>query len=158
MYNFLAISLLIPLTVLYQQIETNFLFQIPSLKLVGLLFLVLGTILLFLALSQYNLSEFIGTEQLRQRDITQQINNLKTSGFNSIVRHPLYFAGLLILWGLFLYRPTDLILMMTTIATSYLYFGTKLEEEKLVEEFKDCLLYTSPSPRDLSTSRMPSSA
>ena len=26
------------------------------------------------------------------------------------------------------------------------------------EEFKSCLLYTSPSPRDLSTSRMPSSA
>ena len=26
------------------------------------------------------------------------------------------------------------------------------------EQYKDCLLYTSPSPRDLSTSRMPSSA
>ena len=26
------------------------------------------------------------------------------------------------------------------------------------EEDEDCLLYTSPSPRDLSTSRMPSSA
>ena len=26
------------------------------------------------------------------------------------------------------------------------------------EEIKNCLLYTSPSPRDLSTSRMPSSA
>ena len=25
-------------------------------------------------------------------------------------------------------------------------------------QFEDCLLYTSPSPRDLSTSRMPSSA
>ena len=25
-------------------------------------------------------------------------------------------------------------------------------------QFQDCLLYTSPSPRDLSTSRMPSSA
>ena len=25
-------------------------------------------------------------------------------------------------------------------------------------DYKDCLLYTSPSPRDLSTSRMPSSA
>ena len=25
-------------------------------------------------------------------------------------------------------------------------------------KFRDCLLYTSPSPRDLSTSRMPSSA
>ena len=30
------------------------------------------------------------------------------------------------------------------------------EEEK--EKKKTCLLYTSPSPRDLSTSRMPSSA
>ena len=30
-------------------------------------------------------------------------------------------------------------------------------EHKLYE-FLDCLLYTSPSPRDLSTSRMPSSA
>ena len=27
-----------------------------------------------------------------------------------------------------------------------------------VQRFKGCLLYTSPSPRDLSTSRMPSSA
>ena len=29
---------------------------------------------------------------------------------------------------------------------------------KLSRLYKDCLLYTSPSPRDLSTSRMPSSA
>ena len=28
----------------------------------------------------------------------------------------------------------------------------------LRKEYKGCLLYTSPSPRDLSTSRMPSSA
>ena len=27
-----------------------------------------------------------------------------------------------------------------------------------IVEYADCLLYTSPSPRDLSTSRMPSSA
>ena len=31
-------------------------------------------------------------------------------------------------------------------------------EEPVVEQNKGCLLYTSPSPRDLSTSRMPSSA
>ena len=30
--------------------------------------------------------------------------------------------------------------------------------ERINLEDKDCLLYTSPSPRDLSTSRMPSSA
>ena len=33
-----------------------------------------------------------------------------------------------------------------------------LPAERLSREFSACLLYTSPSPRDLSTSRMPSSA
>ena len=39
-------------------------------------------------------------------------------------------------------------------------FGLLVEdvEEVVVAHLKDCLLYTSPSPRDLSTSRMPSSA
>ena len=35
----------------------------------------------------------------------------------------------------------------------------ELPLEKAIEAYqKGCLLYTSPSPRDLSTSRMPSSA
>ena len=33
-----------------------------------------------------------------------------------------------------------------------------VEEEKSMDQTMLCLLYTSPSPRDLSTSRMPSSA
>ena len=32
------------------------------------------------------------------------------------------------------------------------------EIDKFVEDFKGCLLYTSPSPRDVEESRMPSSA
>eukprot|EP00828_Plagiopyla_frontata_P048488 TRINITY_DN9309_c0_g1_i2.p1 TRINITY_DN9309_c0_g1~~TRINITY_DN9309_c0_g1_i2.p1 ORF type:complete len:136 (-),score=27.10 TRINITY_DN9309_c0_g1_i2:54-461(-) len=32
------------------------------------------------------------------------------------------------------------------------------KEEKKIVQFKDCLLYTSPSPRDRQKSRMPSSA
>ena len=35
---------------------------------------------------------------------------------------------------------------------------TKEDIKKQVRQAFDCLLYTSPSPRDLSTSRMPSSA
>ena len=39
------------------------------------------------------------------------------------------------------------------------HFGFDLKQIKLViEQLRNCLLYTSPSPRDLSTSRMPSSA
>ena len=33
-----------------------------------------------------------------------------------------------------------------------------MTQEEEIAYLKDCLLYTSPSPRDLSTSRMPSSA
>ena len=35
---------------------------------------------------------------------------------------------------------------------------TREFNDRVVPGTKDCLLYTSPSPRDLSTSRMPSSA
>ena len=36
--------------------------------------------------------------------------------------------------------------------------GDDYDEDKTVIRYMDCLLYTSPSPRDMSASRMPSSA
>ena len=36
--------------------------------------------------------------------------------------------------------------------------ASQVSMSKLMKQFDICLLYTSPSPRDLSTSRMPSSA
>ena len=36
--------------------------------------------------------------------------------------------------------------------------GIDFPVHDMPENYRDCLLYTSPSPRDLSTSRMPSSA
>ena len=45
-----------------------------------------------------------------------------------------------------------LILLISTIAVTYVTDG------QTQQSAYGCLLYTSPSPRDLSTSRMPSSA
>ena len=36
--------------------------------------------------------------------------------------------------------------------------GSVKESREFLDEYKDCLLYTSPSPRDRTRSRMPSSA
>ena len=44
------------------------------------------------------------------------------------------------------------------VAVTDLSFGDFLEGDVRITQSEDCLLYTSPSPRDLSTSRMPSSA
>ena len=55
--------------------------------------------------------------------------------------------------------PRDLMLEALTLAFQQEY-GMEIEEgdETIVVNKEFCLLYTSPSPRDLSTSRMPSSA
>ena len=49
-----------------------------------------------------------------------------------------------------------------TVNTGFMPTGNETEAcryiEKWLSEDSICLLYTSPSPRDLSTSRMPSSA
>ena len=45
------------------------------------------------------------------------------------------------------------------LGKSYAYSGIHMDPKPWTEELLTiCLLYTSPSPRDLSTSRMPSSA
>ena len=43
-------------------------------------------------------------------------------------------------------------------STFQVLIDNKIDNKSLIEIDGDCLLYTSPSPRDLSTSRMPSSA
>ena len=47
---------------------------------------------------------------------------------------------------------------MDILVDPYVSLLETLREVVGITGTKDCLLYTSPSPRDLSTSRMPSSA
>ena len=55
--------------------------------------------------------------------------------------------------AIWLYFAFDKNPIFTLIPALYIFAFTPL-----VDYFMGCLLYTSPSPRDLSTSRMPSSA
>jgi Putative protein-S-isoprenylcysteine methyltransferase len=134
MFNVISVGLLIPIFYLYKGIPTSLIFEFMVLENIGLGIAVIGILLLILALGQYNLAEFSGTQQLKQSTLLMP-ESLKTTGFNAYVRHPLYFCGLLILWGGFLSSPTYLFLVISVVSTAYLYFGTKLEEEKLIADF-----------------------
>ena len=133
-YNLLSIILLIPLIWIYSKVESDLLFESNVLKLIGIGIFSIGGILMVVAFKNYDLGEFSGTLYLKQ-DPDFAKSALNTSGLNSIVRHPLYFAGLLILWGVFLFHPITKVLAMTTISTLYLIIGTQLEEKKLIATF-----------------------
>ena len=55
-------------------------------------------------------------------------------------------------------RADDYYLTITESKRDFNEDGTPFYKKHKIYLYKDCLLYTSPSPRDLSTSRMPSSA
>ena len=75
---------------------------------------------------------------MRKQDHTKSLAFLDDKGGNGIQRY-----------DVIKYRQFD------KLTDKQLGFFWRPEE---VDVIKDCLLYTSPSPRDLSTSRMPSSA
>ncbi|GAB4248457.1 MAG: isoprenylcysteine carboxylmethyltransferase family protein [Saprospiraceae bacterium] len=101
--------------------------------LVGILMGLSGVFIGLAAFSNYDTAEFLGLQQLRNSE--ENTASLNTSGWNSIVRHPLYLATLLVLWGWFLLSPYDTVLLLAVLGSIYLYFGARLEEHKLIQTF-----------------------
>jgi len=133
-YNTMAVLLLVPAVITYilcpkvMAFENNLIIQMIG----GPLFLI-GLVLMIIALRQYNLREFSGLAQLEGDEQTG--NELITDGLNAYVRHPLYFASLLQLWGAFLFLPYTVHLVLALTSSTYLVVGSMLEERKLVKVF-----------------------
>jgi methanethiol S-methyltransferase len=137
LYNLVAVFTLIPILFYLQQSEQNFLFQIPLfLKYIAYAGILAAILLLLIALIQYDLGEFSGLSYLGSTKKNQE-QTLQVKGLNSYVRHPLYFASLLLFWFYFLAFPTTIFLMVAIISSLYLYAGARLEEEKLLLNFGD---------------------
>ena len=98
-------------------------------------YLIFGTTLLLIgeSIRMWAVSYAGGVTRTRKVGAPQ----LCTSGPYAFVRNPLYVGNMMMYLGL---------VFVAGAANVYLMASTT------------CLLYTSPSPRDLSTSRMPSSA
>jgi len=138
-FNFVALVTLLPIIFIFIKTENRVLFDFSFLKILGIGFSLAGLFFGVKALRSYDLGEFSGTAQL-QTGSDKIIENLNTSGMNSYVRHPLYFATLLLIWGMFLIFPKDTVLVLVVITNLYLIVGTKLEENKLVNDFGEVYL------------------
>ncbi len=133
-YNGIALVTLFLVLKFQQTISPVFLFdKILTLQIIGYSIMILGAMLGYLAFKNYSTSEFLGFDYNKSSEENKSF--LNTSGFNSFVRHPLYFASLLLIWGYFIANPNSNILIMNGVITAYLIIGTKLEEQKLIKEF-----------------------
>lgn len=96
-----------------------------------------GWLLLFFALRSYDLLTLSGVRQIYDHFkgfLAHDEEPLRFDGLHQWVRHPLYSAGFLILWG----RVSDDFSLMTAIFGSfYLWIGSFFEERHLIQMYGD---------------------
>ena len=110
-------------------IKSNFIFSF-----LGLIIIIIASIIMFLAIKDLgsNLSPF-------PRPIAN--GNLITSGIYSFMRHPMYYALILISLGIFIINLSFYYLFLTLILSLVIKFKIILEEKYLNKKFKNYLFY-----------------
>ena len=109
--------------------EAKYLFKSSRIvQYVGMVLAVWGIILVVASFRKLSGKAFLG--------LTAQMETpLVTDGIHGKVRHPIYSGTILIFVGMFLYVPSDIVLLSIGVIFLYLPAGIYLEEKKLVEEF-----------------------
>lgn len=127
-YNLIAMSSILPLLYWSVSAENNQLIDNLYLTIVGGGLLAIGVVLLILAFRAFDGMAFLGFKAETDAKLVQ-------SGMYGYVRHPLYFATIVVILGLFLLIPTQKMLLTLGIAYGYILIGYRLEERKLVAIF-----------------------
>jgi protein-S-isoprenylcysteine O-methyltransferase Ste14 len=128
-YNLFNIIALILLIFLLFQTPSSLLFKGNTvLAIIGLLVLLLGVFIIFLAVKNYDLPAFFGF-----RNETSMA--LQVKGIHKYARHPLYSGTLLLFLGICIALPETKNLILFLLMFIYILVGIKLEEKKLVATF-----------------------
>jgi protein-S-isoprenylcysteine O-methyltransferase Ste14 len=116
-------------------LPTEYLFT-PTLlyQLVGVLLSVAGIYIVIDGFKNYRTDEFLGTYQIKNHHDFHP-TKLSRTGWNGVVRHPLYFGGIILVFGLILIIPTAKLGITNLLVVGYLYVGSLWEEKKLKSEF-----------------------
>ncbi|WPP48195.1 methyltransferase family protein [Catalinimonas niigatensis] len=136
LYNIFAVLSIVPVLFYNALISTKVLVPLDwkaIISFLGLAISTYGIIVTRLAFRQYSLKEFLGLKQLKN----EEEEAFNTQGILGAVRHPLYFGGLLILLGFWLFAPTLANLITVVMLVLYILVGIRFEEQKLVEQYGD---------------------
>ena len=102
------------------------------LKTIGVIVTVIGVFITYKSFKNYDIKEFIGVTA-ESTDTLQ--NNLVVDGYHQFVRHPVYFATIVIFIGYFIYSPNWVSTIYLSVTFFYLQIGIFLEENKLTSKF-----------------------
>jgi protein-S-isoprenylcysteine O-methyltransferase Ste14 len=84
---------------------------------------------------RYDLRQFLGLRQIHETQSCSVLTDdcsLDTGGVLSVVRHPWYTGGILIVWA----QPLDLAALLTNLViVAYFVVGALIEERKLERQF-----------------------
>ena len=135
-YNGFALASLVPIAIYTYSVRTEPLFRWEAyLRPVQFLLLLISLFLFLSGSRHYDALQFLGIRELRRSNscpVLTENCELDTTGVLSIIRHPWYAGGILLVWA----RDLDISAIITNlIITGYFIVGTFLEERKLSIQF-----------------------
>ena len=134
-FNLVSTLLLLPIIYVYYQLPSEYLFSATIIyQVTGSLLSVAGIYIVIDGFKNYRTDEFLGTYQVKNHHDFHP-TKLSRAGWNGVVRHPLYFGGIILVLGLLLIIPTIKLGLTCLLVIAYLYIGSIWEEKKLKSEF-----------------------
>ncbi len=134
-FNLVSTVLLLPIAYEYYLLPSEVVFTTTLFyQIAGSLLSVTGVYIVIDGFKNYRTDEFLGTYQIKNHHDFHP-SKLSRDGWNGIVRHPLYFGGILLIIGLFIIIPTIKLGLTAILVIVYLYIGSIWEEKKLKSEF-----------------------
>lgn len=127
-YNVISILTLLPIIWLYIRKAPPPFSSNLLVTMIGMVFIIFSLFLFRKCIPLYEWSSFLGL----QDEIEPKLVNV---GFLREVRHPLYLASIVMLFGACLIHLNLWSLSTLVVVIVYLLFGIQFEEKKLIDQF-----------------------
>jgi protein-S-isoprenylcysteine O-methyltransferase Ste14 len=136
LYNLSAAITLIPVVIYAFSLRTEpIVAWTGAWRIVPILLVILALFFFTAGARRYDLRQFLGLRQIKDDKACSVLTDdcsLDTGGVLSLVRHPWYSGGILIVWA----RPLDPAAILTNLVIcGYFVVGAILEERKLEAQF-----------------------